>query len=64
MSVTRTNETLLNKCTRCHYKWTAMIDLDIIDWDNNTSSLVYNKNIQCPNCKKIIKIKKTNNTNE
>ena len=63
MSVTRTNETVSNKCTRCQYKWTAMIDVDIIDWDDNTSSLVSNKNIQCPNCKKIITIRK-NDRNE
>lgn len=63
MSVTRTNETVSNKCTRCHYKWTAMIDVDIIDWDDNTSSLVSNNNIQCPNCKKIITIRK-NDRNE
>lgn len=63
MSVTRTNETLLSKCIRCHYKWTAMIDVDIIDWDDNTSSLVSKKEIQCPMCKKICKIKK-NDRNE
>jgi DNA-directed RNA polymerase subunit M/transcription elongation factor TFIIS len=64
MSVTRTNETVSNKCTRCQYKWTAMIDVDIIDWDDNTSSLVPTKDIQCPKCKKTSPIKKINDKNE
>lgn len=64
ISVTRTNEYALNKCVRCHYKWTATIDVDIIDWYDNTSSLVYSKQVQCPKCKKMTDVKKTNNTNE
>ena len=57
MSVTRTNETFVNKCMRCHHKWRAMIEVDIIDWDDNTSSLVPSKDIQCPNCKKTSPIR-------
>ena len=64
MSVTRTNETFVNKCMRCHFKWRAMIEVDIIDWYDETASLVSNKYIECPKCRRNSPIKKINDKNE
>jgi hypothetical protein len=64
MSVTRTNETFVNKCMRCHFKWRAVVNVDIIDWDNNTSSLVASNYIECPKCRKTSPIKKINDKYE
>lgn len=58
MSVTATTETFVNKCPKCNRQWRAMVPVDIIDWYNNTSSLVYPKEIQCPSCWSMSKINK------
>jgi hypothetical protein len=41
-----------------------MIEVDIIDWDDNTSSLVSSNDIECPKCRKKSPIKKINDKNE
>lgn len=58
MSVTRTTETFVNKCARCHHKWRAMIEVDIIDWDSGLSSIVSSKDIECPKCRRWSPIRK------
>lgn len=50
MSVTRTTETFLNKCIGCHNTWMAVVEVDIIDWYEGSSSLVSPIDIECPDC--------------
>lgn len=64
ISVTRTNETFVNKCISCHHKWRAMVEVDIIDWYDDTSSLVSSSKIECPKCRRMTKIKKINDKYE
>lgn len=60
MSVTRTTETFVNKCRLCEEEWRAMLEVDIIDWYDGTSSLVSCKVIECPNCRKMSLIQRIN----
>ncbi len=61
MSVTRTTETFLTKCVRCHNTWRAMCEVDLIDWDNGLSSVVAAKSIECPRCRRWGPLKKVKN---
>lgn len=58
MSVTKTNTHFENKCPKCNRQWNAMVEVNIIDWYNDTSSLVYPRQIQCPSCWTMSKINK------
>ena len=58
MSVTRTSQVFTNKCRRCHHKWRAMLEVDLIDWYDETSSLVAAKDIECPKCKRYSPVNK------
>lgn len=60
MSVTRTTETFTNQCRLCEKEWRAMIEVDIIDWYDGTSSLVACKTIECPKCRKVSLIQRIN----
>lgn len=53
MSVTRTTETFVNKCISCRNTWRAVVEVDIIDWYDDTSSLVESREIECHKCGRL-----------
>lgn len=64
MSVERTTETFVNKCSRCSNRWRVMLEVDIIDWGSGLSSIVSTRNIECPKCRKFTPIRKVTDKNE
>lgn len=64
MSVERTTETFVNRCRRCNYKWTAKIEVDVIDWGVGLSSIVGAKDIECPKCRRYSPIRRVTDKKE